>query len=405
MKALSTLFKYLYELTGGFLSLILPFFIRKDDRLVIFTSFHGYGYRGNTKRIYEELIRTHSLNGVWLSRDPQLTESLKKRFGNEKAEHMHSIRGLKKLAAASALLFTHGTSDFAFLFMPRRSLRIQTYHGLPTKRGEFLRPNPEKKPGLIHKCILQYRFSPITHFLSSSPLVTRLFSERFGIHPDRFIETGYPVYDSFFENNPVIQMRSDLWPSAPDSSGLILYAPTFRRKEQTRWFPFDDFDLMELVDLLKEKNLLFALRQHPNDHQDLSHYCSIDPRIVIADQSVSEDVSDLIKLSSVVISDYSSITLEALLCDTPSLYLPYDLDSYERGLILPYSELIAGPSADTGKEFLNQLRIILEQPESWQEERMELRKRFLVREMGRSTEKVVEFLCRQLGSDESVKEQ
>ncbi|TVQ65034.1 MAG: hypothetical protein EA360_10940 [Balneolaceae bacterium] len=386
------MFRYIREWFGGLLSLLLPLVVNKENNLVVLTAFHGYGYRGNTRALYEGLILCDQLRAVWLSRDPQIVDLLNRRYGAGKAERMHSFRGLKLLAASSALLFTHGTSDFAFLRLPRRSLRIQTYHGLPTKRGEFLRPASQKKPGWVHRFILRYRFEPISFFLSSSPLVSRLFSQRFGIAIEKFIETGYPAYDEFFKNNSEPLLPAEVWPSSPEADGIILYAPTFRRKERTRWFPFDHFDFTALHSFLEEKKLLLVLRQHPNDTQDLSRFTSHSPRIVLADQSFVEDVTTLLQISKGIISDYSSITLEGSLKDIPSIYIPYDLISYERGLILPYSEMTAGPVVTSGTQFLAALRSITENPEQDSDKRLTLRTLFMKQEQGNSTGNVIRFL-------------
>lgn len=390
------LLRTLYELIGGVLSLVLPIVTRKEENLIVLTSFHGKGYRGNTRSLYEALTENDAFRVVWLSRDPEIVSYLKKEFGSNRAERMHSLRGLRTLASASVLFFTHGTSDFSFLFLPRRSLRIQTYHGLPTKRGEYLRPHSGKKPGLLHRMVLYYRFSPISYFLSSSPLVSSLFSQRFGLPSEKFIETGYPSYDSLINTKNVTLLPNQFWPSAPKAVGIILYAPTFRRRIQTRWFPFDEFDVQELLSLLNEKNLLLALRQHPNDSQNLSRFLELDERIVKADHTIAEDVTELLGMAKVIVSDYSSITIEGLLYDIPSVYLPYDLPSYERGLILPYDQMTAGPVSKTGSEFTTALRDALERPDLWREKREELRNKFLLKEKGRSTENVIQFLLEHL---------
>ncbi len=388
---------------------------------MVLTSFHGDGYRGNTRILFERLCNHSELKPVWLSRNRRLVRQIKKKFGDHRAFLTHSLAGVRILAGASAVFLTHGTSDYPFMRLPRHALIIQTYHGLPTKRGEYMRPKSEKKPGPLHRKILEYRFGPITHFLSSSPLVTRLFSTRFNIPTGRFIETGYPAYDKLISDQrkrssdssaPDLadepgsttkgsaQSRSRhwsrYWPDAPSEDRLILYAPTFRRQKRTRWFPFDDLDLNAIAEFLEEKKALLALRAHPNEKTDIDHFCRISPRFVDAGHRTIDDVCNLLPAIDVIMTDYSSIYIEGLLLDIPAVFLPYDLESYERGLPLPFEQISPGPSVFSQKELLGALDKAIRRSDGYEQERTRVRDLYFSSLDGNATGRVIQFLERSL---------
>lgn len=359
---------------------------------IVFTSFHGRGYRGNTKVIFEQLIKQNKLQPVWLSTNSKIINHIRRTYGEKHAFKIHSIQGLICLGETAAILFTHGTSDFPFMYLPRSSMRIQTYHGLPTKKGEFLRPLSDKKPGVIHRLILNYRFKPISYFLSSSPIVTRIYSSRFGLPQNRFLETGYPAYDELIQHENPVNRSNPFISELPQHDFLILYAPTFRKKEKTRWFPFEDLNLVEIAQFLDTNNAVLAFRAHPNEKLEIDEYRKISPRFVDASQEKIENINTLINCTDVIITDYSSIYIEGLLKDIPPLFIPYDIDTYERGLPLPYEEVTPGPKIYTQSQLLASLQDTFKQPGKRSAERIRVRDLFFSKVDGHSTNRVIQFL-------------
>ncbi len=387
---------YFIQLLFGFLSRFFPFFIKTNPCRIVLTSFHGDGYRGNTRILFEELCLHPQFEPVWLSRNKKVVAFVRETFGRHRGEFQHSFTGLKKLAEAGCILFTHGTSDFPFLYLPRTALRIQTYHGLPTKRGEYLRPNSHKEPGWFHKKILEYRFKPVTHFLTSSPMVTEIFSKRFRIPEKRFLKTGYPIYDKLMDLPDFKTNLKQRFPELPESEYLILYAPTYRKLTKTRWFPFDDFDPKRLAEFLEENKMVIAMRPHPNDQLPVKDFKKHSNRIIFVDHTIAEDVSEILPFVSGILTDYSSIYLEGLLLDIPVIFIPYDLQSYERGLALPYEKMTPGPQVSLLRELLDCLSDLTKGKEAFSAKRSEIKDQFFSYQDNHSTENVIQFLEKNL---------
>ena len=369
---------------------------KADPATIVLTAFHGDGYRGNTRVLFEALCSHSQLKPVWLSRNRNIVEQIRNQYGEERSELTHSWRGIRALSKAGALLFTHGTSDFPFMQLPEKALKIQTYHGLPTKRGEYLRPKSDNPPGFFHKKILEYRFKQIDYFLSSSPLVTSVFSERFGIPKQHFLESGYPAYDSLINFRLSDKSPNSLFTYAPAAKKLILYAPTYRKLSKTRWFPFDDRDSESLARFLEIEDALFAFRAHPNEQFDTEKYLKLSSRFVDASQKNIEDVYSLIPHCDVIITDYSSIYLEGLLRDIPAVFIPYDLESYERGLPLPYHEISPGPKVTSQQELINRLREALHGNDGFKSERERVKSLYFPDTSGMASENLIRFLEKKL---------
>ncbi|TVR17280.1 MAG: hypothetical protein EA391_05320 [Balneolaceae bacterium] len=384
---------YLLQWAAGLYSILLPSLIKQNPRKIVLTSFHGDGYRGNTKILFEKLVNHPELQAVWLSRNKSIVNELKKSYGEKYAALTHSSHGLKEIASASVLLFTHGTSDFPFVKLPRRAFKIQTYHGLPTKRGEYMRPKSDKRPGYFHRLILNYRFSSINCFLSTSPFVSDIFSKRFNLPDEVLAETGFPAYDLLINSKSNKSLIRKLWPDVPEFEIVILYSPTFRKLSNTRWFPFDDFEQKKFRAFLEKKKALLLFRAHPNENFSLDNFTELGPRCLNAGQNHVEDIYELLLTTDVILTDYSSIYLEGLLRDIPSIFIPYDFETYERGFPFDYKKLTPGDKVDSLAELMNALQVIFSDKENYyQKERAQVKDLFFADKSGRATDNVINLL-------------
>lgn len=362
---------------------------------VVFTSFHGRSYRGNPKHLFRRLLETGGLDPVWLSTSREVVTELQERFGASRACFMHSRLGLRHLAEARAVVFNHGTSDFPHLHLSRKALLIQTFHGLPTKRGELLATRP---PPLLERWSLWRRFAPTDVFLSSSPFVSEVYAARFGLPRQTFLELGYPVHDELIERARAPLDTRKHFPHWPSHERVVLYAPTFRRQRPTRFFPFDDLAVPQLAAFLERYQVQLLLRPHPNEPTDLRRFAAATPRIRVLDQQELTEVYELLPSCSAVVTDYSALSFEAALVDVPSVLLPYDLKHYERGLVFDLPRVAPGPLCYSQADFLAQLKACFEQPQAFADARQRARDVFFTHSDGRATERVAEWLTQTLKS-------
>ena len=339
------------------LTWLLAKLVSQDPNLIVFTSFHGDGFRGNTRRLLEWLhtdegrSRLLGKKVVWLTRNKRLVSELQSIYGSDSVADAHSLKGALLLVKSRVALLTHGTSDYPFMRIPSRTHVIQTYHGLPTKRGEFMRLEGEPAPGPIATYFLNKRFQPIDTFLTTSDYVTEIFARRFGLPENRFLKIGFPVYDELIERKADPDFIKKLYPKADSGTRLVVYAPTFRYKSATQLFPFSDMDTGDMTRFLEQNNLVLAIRTHPNDKVAPPEWFKSIDRIVRGTDKIIEQVNDLIVNASALITDYSSIYLEGLLRDIPPIFIPYDLNEYERGFPFDYAQVTPGPHVKSYQEW------------------------------------------------------
>lgn len=169
-------------------------------------------------------------------------------------------------------------------------------------------------------------------FLSGSRFFTEDTARSFRFPANVFVPTGLPRNDLFFHDRTeaAAQVRMRLGIAKGDN--VVLYAPTFRKELTSR---SDGMDFGRLTSALLERfggswTVLFR------DH------CFIgegDRRLLnAADVSDYPDMQELLLVSDVLVSDYSSCMWDFCLTGKPCFVLANDLEQYgqtDRGFACP----------------------------------------------------------------------
>lgn len=164
----------------------------------------------------------------------------------------------------------------------------------------------------------------------SSSYCKRCHSEGFGISDEKVIPTGIPRTDVFFDKAYGEKIRTEFFEKYPKlkSKKIILFAPTFRGTvKENAYYPTDKFNAEELYEALGGEYAIIV-KHHPfvGERQPIaSRYAD-----VIIDLSDSTELNDLLFVSDIVITDYSSLIFEAALLKLPMLFYVFDLEEYVR---------------------------------------------------------------------------
>jgi CDP-glycerol glycerophosphotransferase (TagB/SpsB family) len=162
---------------------------------------------------------------------------------------------------------------------------------------------------------------------------------------ERVLALGSPRTDFFFDQEALAAARARVLAVHPELAGrrVVLYAPTFRgRGAGKRAAP--GMDAPKLRAALPADHAL-VLKTHPNLDPDATATAGYD---VVADPT--GDINDLLALTDILITDYSSSIVEFALLGRPIILLVGDLATYEvdPGLYLDYrTEMIGTQVVDT----------------------------------------------------------
>ncbi|MFC7394481.1 CDP-glycerol glycerophosphotransferase family protein [Scopulibacillus cellulosilyticus] len=189
-----------------------------------------------------------------------------------------------------------------------------------------------------------------------SEVMANIFIEAFDLPSYKILRTGVPRTDLFFDQDYKKQIVSYLYSENQHlkNKKVILYAPTFRDHQ------LDHFDLkLDLDKMYEELNgeYVVLLRFHPAIKDQTVNFQEKYPKFFF-DYSSYPNVNDLLFVTDVLISDYSSIPYEYALLSKPMIFFPYDLKEYQsqRGFWENYEQSVPGPVVYTTRELVNQIK-------------------------------------------------
>lgn len=260
-----------------------------------------------------------------------------------------------KLARSEFILVSEYVPFFQLLNFRDETKVIQTWHaaGAFKKFGystSYLEggPNPFKNTKMhLHR---GYDYAIV-----SSEEVRRHYAEAFDMALDRVIPVGFPRADFFYREEAVNQTKAkiyDLYPVLKDKK-VILYAPTFRGFGKKRAKFKIEFDFNRIAKEISDEYII-ALKLHPSVK---SSDIEIDPEVAhkVVDISAYSDANDILTLTDLLITDYSSIIFDYSLLNKPMLFFAYDLEEYryDRDFYYEYESFVPGPIAKTNDEIIS----------------------------------------------------
>ena len=199
---------------------------------------------------------------------------------------------------------------------------------------------------------------------------------------------GISRTDVFFDENFAQKARKKLYEKYPFTKDkkIILYAPTFRGRVKNAKSPTRlSLGLMHYV--LSEEyvvllNLHPLIQERPKIANHLSNFA--------ADVTGEMTIDELIAISDICISDYSSMVFEYSLMNKPMIFFAFDIENYLdwRGFYYEYDELTPGPVLTDTEEVVDYIKDIdnLFDPD----EVKRFREKFMSSWDGNSTKRILE---------------
>lgn len=199
-----------------------------------------------------------------------------------------------------------------------------------------------------------------THVTVSSPEVVWAYEEAMSLQDKKGIvkPIGISRTDVFFDRDYLAGTKSKLYETFPQAKGkkIILYAPTFRGRVAKAKTP-NVLDIPLLYSELAEKYVII-----------FKHHPFVKNRPIIEEKykdfavDLTEDmpIEDLLSVSDICISDYSSLVFEYSLFGRPMIFLAHDLEEYFdwRGFYYDYKDFVPGPIYKTTEEILDYIKNI-----------------------------------------------
>lgn len=319
-----------------------------DERKVIFIELRLPDVSNSFRILYDELQRDFDLDiHVHLLRNSFVPRE----------EYIRRCKEMLADAATAKYIFVNEASDvLSCVDMRPETIVTQLWHacgafkkfGMSTAELIF-GPNAEELKR--HPNNKNY-----TYVTVSSPEIVWAYAEAMDMkdRQDAIRPVGTSRTDIFYRSETIAQAFQNLYKEFPKAKGkkIILYAPTFRGRVARAKTP-DCFDLEKFAEHFKDEYVVIfkhhpLVKKVPQIPEELNGTFAIDATKTMT-------IEDLLCVSDICISDYSSLVFEYSLFERPMLFFAYDLDEYFdwRGFYYDYNELTPGPVCKTNDEMID----------------------------------------------------
>lgn len=349
------------EILLGYPLYLLSFLCFRDSNKWVVGSENGFV--GNCKFfLLDENIKSIDKEIYWISSSKKDLERIRKAYS--KVYYRWSLKGVYHSLTAKVYIYSHYPSDINF-WTSGGAKTVNLWHGVGIKNIEFKTSVGNagrifNEKNILTRIYLPHLFRRPDLMLSTSPMMTKHFSECFRIAEQNCVEDMYPRCKPFFWSPAKLRMFiykyedssvKDLFENIQNYALTYLYMPTWR-EDRSDFITNSgiDFDILNRV--LQEKCALFLLKLHPATN--LSIDISVYSNILIVDKNI--DIYSVLPITDILITDYSSIYYDYILMKKKGVLLfPFDYSNYisqDRDLAFDFDIYTPGNRAYTFEELL-----------------------------------------------------
>lgn len=356
--------KYLkHKVYGALFSLFKVFSINENRITFIVDS--GESFKGNLDYIKREFEKRGNFEFDFFYKDKL------------------SFTAFRNLATSRYVFLNDNFFPIAFMNFKDDAVVTQLWHapGASKKFGASVDPDSID--------ILKKISANTDYLIVSSRHIVEYYSEAFQMPKDKIKPLGLPRADYYFESHDIDGLKSRFFDRYGISNGkkIILYAPTFRDEEKYNNV-FDYLDLEKFNEELGSEYIL-ALRLHPKIRDFYNDDISAKGMYIDCSDYPSEQ--ELMLMSDILITDYSSIMIEFAMLDKPVVFFTYDFDSYmtnERGFYFDFKSTVPGPVVYDSNQLIN----TISDKDFNEDKLLKFAKTQFDEIDGKSSERVVDFL-------------
>ena len=320
---------------------------KEKKKKILFFSQTSSKFSDNMKPVYDRLIERG------FDKEYDIDVDLREEVG-KKRKIIDNIALAKKIAGYNYIFVDNYVPIFTAI-KPHKDVKlIQLWHaGVGFKSVGYARFGVKGSPDAFHSCHRRYTYSMV-----GNEGLKSVYSEVFGISEDNMIATGMPRLENFLDKEVIDNVKSSIYSKHPILEGkrVILFAPTFRGTGQKdAYYDYDKIDLDLLKEYCEDSNSIIIFKWHGF----IKDRMTIDPKYSQCMIDLSdENLNDLMYVSDVLITDYSSCYYDYLLLQRPIIFYMYDeaIYSASRGVGEKMSDIATGKVVYSMEELVGALK-------------------------------------------------
>ena len=394
--------KKLYEILYGYPLSLLTFLIPRNPKKIVVGSHTPF----NDNSKYFFILSSAYLNEyeiIWITQDKEVEREIQTLGLN--VYRKNTCKGLYHALTAKFYIYSFHLHDINF-WTSGGSTKFNLWHGIPLKDIAFaIKSGPSAKlyneNNILSRIIRPHVFVRPDYMLTTSKEMSNYFAKAFRITTEQCLEYGMARCDILsWQKDKVLEFIHSyestemftLVNKLTRYKKVFIYMPTWR--EKVDFLDEAGFDFRELNQIMEDENKIFIFKLHPFSklkHINLEEINTYSNLMVLASDM---DVYPILPFTDCLISDYSSIYYDYLLCgEEKEIYLyPYDYHNYileSRDLAFDYSKSMPGLHI---KDFKHLLDMVKCDKASFSREQIAIREKYFKEKKGKSVEQLCLFI-------------
>lgn len=324
-----------------------------NEKMIMYEAFHGRAITCNPGAIFRHILddeRFMDYEHIWVLEKSDFREAVIEEFIDRKnVKFIYPDTNDYYYYLSTAKYLINNSTWPNYFTRKDEQIVINTWHGIPLKELGY-----DMQNGIINSGNVMRNFLSTDFIISPVTYTTEMFKKSYkldGIYDGKFIEAGYPRIDRTMNvdrQNAQEELRRYNINYDP-SKKIILYAPTWRGDRYAESSidmhiieEYDNFitvmeksvDLDQYQIFVKPHEIVYSAIQRNGGWRN--NYI---PSVV--------DTNNLLGITDVLISDYSSIFFDFLVTKRPILFYITDLDAYTKNRGIYFSvDNLPGPITD-----------------------------------------------------------
>lgn len=304
-----------------------------------------------------------------------------------------SIKLIYALATSKYIFLEDLVSATAYFHFKKSQEIVQLWHG-PGAFKKFGYCRDDISSNHIHKGYKRY-----TKAIVSGNNIRQCYADAFGMDISKVQATGFPRTDLFFNKKYMESEKKKIYKKYPflKNKKVILFAPTYRGTQFSEaHYDIEKLNLDDIYNKFSKEDYVFVFKWHPFLTNNIEKGIALgydkykNYKDFYYDLSSEADINDLLLITDVLVTDYSSVIFDYFFMEKPIVYFAYDEDEYanDRGLFFPFNDYVYGSVAKNSKELIK----MIEMKKIDKAQRKKFKEKFLDECDGNSTKKTYEWV-------------
>lgn len=285
------------------------------ENIILFMGF-DYRYTGNSRYLFEDLIKIKQDNVYFVTNDTLVDEKYRI---VPKSKKMYKILNTAKVVIFESWISKKFNKN-------KDAIWVQLWHGTPLKKmlfdseeAEIITTNPN------HKINKYNDINRWDYLLMDNPSIAKYFRTSFLIKDENIINYGYPRVKYLLDNMQNNELKDKIKEKCniDKNKRIVLYLPTWRDYNYGKKQEQQDFEYFLNTEVLTEKL--------GNDYIIISkNHVFLNSKSSDSITNVDTETQELLLIADYLITDYSSVLFDAFAIDLPTVLLANDYEKYSK---------------------------------------------------------------------------